>query len=790
MSRSSICGAAPPRLTWIKAGPVRPPMMALERTRGCKFMPNSSRRRRVVILGAAGRDFHNFNTVYRDDLSAEVVAFTAAQIPGISGRRYPPELSGRGYPNGIPIVAEVGLEALISERSVDEVVFAYSDVRHDEVMHLASRSLAGGPGFALLGPERTMLRAAVPVIAVSAVRTGCGKSQVPRYLAKRLRGRGLRVVVIRHPMPYGDLAAARVQRFAARRDLDAAACTIEEREEYEPHLAAGNVVFAGVDYGEIVARAQGEADLILWDGGNNDFPFLRPDLHIVLVDALRPGHETSYHPGEAVLRMADIVLVAKADAAPAGVARIAESVRAANARARLVRGGSPVTLDDAAAVRGKRVIAVEDGPTVTHGGMPHGAAWAAAREAGAASIVNPRPWAAPDIAPIYARYPQHRAGPAGDGLFEPPNCGAGRNPQRGRCRFHRRRHARRSGRADDAQQADHPCALRVRGTRAIGSVGGHRGVSRPPEEADMKVVIALGGNALLKRGEPMEAEVQRRNVTAAAEAIARIARRHSVVVTHGNGPQVRLLALQAESYALVQPYPLDMLGAQSEGLIGYLIEQELMRCLPQRAVVTLLTQVVVKSDDLAFKHPAKPIGPVYSEKDARQVAAARGWMMAQDGSSWRRVAPSPEPLRIVELAAIRMLVDAGAVVVCAGGGGIPVVLMPDGAVRGVEAVIDKDLSAALLAQQLGATALLLLTDVDAVYLKWGTNRPEPIREAVPGQLHQHVFAAGSMGPKVEAACRFVENGGQMAGIGRLEDAERILEGTAGTAVRQVSAAKT
>ena len=356
-------------------------------------------------MGAAGRDFHNFNTVYRDDPSVEVVAFTATQIPGISGRRYPPELSGRGYPEGIPIVAEAGLEALISERSVDEVVFAYSDVRHDEVMHLASRALAGGADFALLGPQRTMLRATVPVIAVSAVRTGCGKSQVARYLAKRLGGRGLRVVVIRHPMPYGDLAAARVQRFAARRDLDAAACTIEEREEYEPHLAAGNVVYAGVDYGQILTRAEAEADVILWDGGNNDFPFLHPDLHIVLVDALRPGHETGYHPGEAVLRMADIVLVAKADAAPSDVPRIAESVRAANPGARLVRGGSPVTLDDAAAVRGKRVLAVEDGPTVTHGGMPHGAAWAAAIEAGAACIVDPRPWAAPGIAPIYAQYP-------------------------------------------------------------------------------------------------------------------------------------------------------------------------------------------------------------------------------------------------------------------------------------------------------------------------------------------------------------------------------------------------
>jgi predicted GTPase len=380
-------------------------MMPLEHSNGRKFMPDSRRRTRVVVLGAAGRDFHNFNVVYRDDPAVEVVAFTAAQIPGIGGRRYPPELSGRIYPHGIPIVAEAALETLISERAVDLVVFAYSDVRHDAVMHLASRALAAGADFALLGAAHTMLRAGVPVIAVSAVRTGCGKSQVARYLAQRLRGKGLRVAVVRHPMPYGDLAAARVQRFAARGDLDAAACTIEEREEYEPHLAAGNVVFAGVDYAAIVARAEAEADLILWDGGNNDFPFLRPDLHIVLVDALRPGQETGYHPGEAVLRMADIVLVAKADAAPAAVARIAESVRAANAGARLLRGGSPVTLADPGAVRGRRVLAVEDGPTITHGGMPHGAAVAAAREAGAAGIVDPRPWAVPDIAPVYAQYP-------------------------------------------------------------------------------------------------------------------------------------------------------------------------------------------------------------------------------------------------------------------------------------------------------------------------------------------------------------------------------------------------
>jgi predicted GTPase len=272
-------------------------------------------------------------------------------------------------------------------------------------MQVASRALAAGADFSLLGPARTMLRAGVPVIAVSAVRTGCGKSQVARYLAARLRGAGRRVAVIRHPMPYGDLAAARVQRFASYADLDGARCTVEEREEYEPHIALGNVVFAGVDYGAIVARAQSECDVIVWDGGNNDFPFVRPELHVVLDDALRPGHVTGYHPGEAVLRMADVVVIAKADAAArVDVEGVAAAVRALNARAAIVRGASPVTLEDGAALHGKRVVVVEDGPTITHGGMPHGAAFAAAARAGAI-VVDPRPWAAAGFAAVYAEHP-------------------------------------------------------------------------------------------------------------------------------------------------------------------------------------------------------------------------------------------------------------------------------------------------------------------------------------------------------------------------------------------------
>ena len=361
---------------------------------------------RVVILGAAGRDFHNFNVVYRNDPAYQVVAFTAAQIPGIAGRRYPAALAGARYPQGIPIVGEHELETLCHEQRVNQVVFAYSDIPHAQVMHLASRALAAGADFMLLGPTRTMLKARVPVIAVSAVRTGCGKSQTARYLARKLRNMRLRVAVIRHPRPYGDLAAQRVQRFARRADLDAAHCTIEEREEYEPHLAAGGIVYAGVDYAAIVAQAEREADVILWDGGNNDFPFLRPTLHIVLVDPLRPGHESTHHPGEAVLRMADVIVVAKADAAaPADAVRVAEAARALNPRAQIFRGASPVVLDHPAAVRGKRVLAVDDGPTLTHGGMPYGAAFVAAEQAHAARIVDPRPWAAPEIAAVYAQYP-------------------------------------------------------------------------------------------------------------------------------------------------------------------------------------------------------------------------------------------------------------------------------------------------------------------------------------------------------------------------------------------------
>jgi len=366
---------------------------------------NGRRRTRTLILGAAGRDFHNFNVVYRDDPAVEVVAFTAAQIEGIAGRRYPAALAGPFYPDGIAIADEAELEALCRDLAVDQAVFAYSDVPHAHVLHVASRVMAAGADFVLLGPRRTMLPSRLPVIAVSAVRTGCGKSQTARYLSRLLRGRGLRVAVIRHPMPYGDLERAAVQRFASRADLDEANCTVEEREEYEPHLAAGNTVFAGVDYRRVLDAAEAEADIILWDGGNNDFPFVRPDLHVVLADPLRPGHETSHHPGEAVLRMADVVVIAKTDAAAAAdVQRVADACRRINPRAPVLRAASPIRLDDARAVRGRRVLVVEDGPSTTHGGMPYGAGYVAAVRAGAERIVDPRPYAAPQIAAAYARY--------------------------------------------------------------------------------------------------------------------------------------------------------------------------------------------------------------------------------------------------------------------------------------------------------------------------------------------------------------------------------------------------
>jgi predicted GTPase len=363
-------------------------------------------RRRVLIMGAAGRDFHNFNVAYRNNPDVEVVGFTATQIPFIEDRLYPPELAGMLYAEGIRVFPEEELADLIDRVDVDDVVFAYSDVSHEYVMHEASRVLAAGANFVLLGPDATMLRAKIPVVAVSAVRTGAGKSQTTRRVAKILKEKGgVRPVVVRHPMPYGDLVAERVQRFATLQDLDAADVTIEEREEYEPHIRAGTIVYAGVDYEAILERAQKEADILLWDGGNNDFPFYRPDLHIVVADPLRAGHERTYHPGETNLRMADVVIINKVDTArPEQVAAVEESVRELNPRATVIKAISPVTLDHPEEVKGKRVLCVEDGPTLTHGGMKFGAGVVAAHLYGAAEIVDPRPYTVGTLTEVFEKY--------------------------------------------------------------------------------------------------------------------------------------------------------------------------------------------------------------------------------------------------------------------------------------------------------------------------------------------------------------------------------------------------
>ncbi len=363
------------------------------------------RTERVLIMGAAGRDFHDFNVVYRDDPGVEVVAFTATQIPGIADRRYPAELAGERYPTGIPIRPEAELESLIRDLAVDTVLFAYSDVSHETVMHAASRAMAAGADFELLGPRRTMIDSRRPVVAVCAVRTGSGKSQTSRFVARALEAQGLKVAIVRHPMPYGDLVAQRVQRYATYGDLDRYDTTIEEREEYEPHLDAGRLVFAGVDYEQILRAAEAEADVVLWDGGNNDLPFYRPDLLIVVVDPLRPGHELSYHPGEANLRLADVIVINKVDSAtPEGLAAVRADIASANPRAVVVEARSALTLEGGD-IRGRSVVVVEDGPTLTHGGMTYGAGIVAAKRFGAAEIVDPVPYATGELAATLARYP-------------------------------------------------------------------------------------------------------------------------------------------------------------------------------------------------------------------------------------------------------------------------------------------------------------------------------------------------------------------------------------------------
>jgi predicted GTPase len=361
--------------------------------------------KRLLILGAAGRDFHNFNVLFRDNPAYNVIAFTATQIPDIAGRRYPRELAGSLYPDGIPIFEEKDMENLVAKHDIDAVVFSYSDISHQNLMHLASRAVAADVDFWLLGTRQTQIKSSVPVISVCAVRTGCGKSPVSRLVAAELRRQGRKPVVIRHPMPYGDLATQAVQRFAVMEDLDLQQCTIEEREEYEPHITHGTVVYAGVDYEKILRQAEKEADVILWDGGNNDTPFYASDLEIVVVDPHRPGHELSYFPGEVNLRRADAIVINKVDTADrSDVETVRRNIKLHNPKAAVFEMACRVSVPEPSLVKGQRVLVVEDGPTLTHGEMPYGAGVVAARQGGAAELVDPRPYAVGSIRGTYERY--------------------------------------------------------------------------------------------------------------------------------------------------------------------------------------------------------------------------------------------------------------------------------------------------------------------------------------------------------------------------------------------------
>ena len=361
---------------------------------------------RTLIMGAAGRDFHNFNVFYRDNKDYEVVAFTATQIPNIDGRKYPAALAGSLYPKGIPIFPESDVVKLIKELKVDQVVFAYSDVPHEVVMHKASTVLAAGADFRLMGLDSTQVKSTKPVVSICAVRTGSGKSQTTRRVADILTKMGYKVAAIRHPMPYGDLVKQKVQRFASYKDLDKHECTIEEREEYEPHLDNGVIVYAGVDYEAILREAEKEVDIVLWDGGNNDFPFYKSDLNIVVVDPHRPGHEKAYHPGETNVRMADVFVINKVDTAdPAKVIEVRNTIHELNPNAIVIEGASPLFVDNPEAIRGKRVLVIEDGPTLTHGEMAYGAGWVAAKRFGAGEIIDPRPFAVGSIHDTYVKYP-------------------------------------------------------------------------------------------------------------------------------------------------------------------------------------------------------------------------------------------------------------------------------------------------------------------------------------------------------------------------------------------------
>jgi predicted GTPase len=427
----------------------------------------NSAKRKLIILGAAGRDFHDFNTYWRDNPDVEVVAFTATQIPDIHGRTYPAVLAGPKYPKGIPSYAEEELPELIRRHGVDLCTIAYSDLPHEVVMHKAALVNAAGADFIILGHKHTMLKSRLPVIAVCAVRTGAGKSQTSRAVVRVLKKLGKKVAAVRHPMPYGDLSKQICQRYATYEDLDRYECTIEEREEYEPHIDAGNIIYAGVDYARILAEAEKEAEVILWDGGNNDMSFYKPDLYITVLDPHRPGHERRYYPGETNLYMADVIVLNKMNTArPEDIDTVLKSIQEVNPRASVVRANSPVTVDDPAAIRGKRVLVVEDGPTLTHGEMKYGAAHVAARQNGAAAVVDPRPHAVGSIKGTFEKY-RHLTD-----ILRPWATGASRSrswSRRSMRSIARRcpdRYADRLAARAENQQADGACQLRDGGNRA------------------------------------------------------------------------------------------------------------------------------------------------------------------------------------------------------------------------------------------------------------------------------------------------------------------------------------
>ena len=608
-------------------------------------------RRRLVIVGAAGRDFHNFNLVYRGREEYEVVAFTATQIPNIEGRRYPAELAGHLYPAGIPIHPESKLEELVREHDVDEVVFSYSDVTHEHVMHIGSRVLAAGASYSLLSPHRTMLTSSRPVVAVCAVRTGSGKSQTTRHIAKLLRDDGKRVAVLRHPMPYGDLTKQAVQRFADYADLEAADATIEEREEYEPHIAEGNVVFAGIDYAAILDEAEQEADVILWDGGNNDTPFIKPNLHVVVVDPHRPGHELRYHPGETNLRMAHVCVVNKVDTAPPdGIEAVLDSIRKVNPGAKVVRAASPFLLEEnGETIAGKRVLAIEDGPTLTR---RDGVRSRSARRQGKRRRRARRSPAVrgrvdrEDPGGVPARHraaPGHGLRPQADGRAQGDDRALGRRP--------------RADRDSDRPAARH--RLRQAGTpRHLPPSGARRAdPGRPARRARahhrehrtsrrLTTVVALGGNALIRAGDRGTAAEQAARLRETADALAPLLREGNLVITHGNGPQVgNELLRQERSADEVPPLPLYLAVAQTQAEIGSMIETELGPA-AGRPVACLLTHVVVEESDPAFGRPTKPIGPFYSAEQARALEEERGWQVVEEaGRGWRRVVPPPRRSR-------------------------------------------------------------------------------------------------------------------------------------------------